>query len=89
MTEVPNIKVSKGLIAKLREAGLLDEIALRNLYIKKQFLKRCKKYKKQTKKQIIKTIAEELGMEPDTVDNIIYQKLTRKKPLLIQIDEIT
>ena len=84
----PNIKISEKLLSDLRAAGLIDEVMLRNLYIKKEFSRRSKNRKLGSKKTVIKKLAKELNMRPETIGNIIYQKHNRKKPIIINIKEL-
>lgn len=91
MIKVPDIKLSKKQIEDLRKVGLLDEIALRNLWIKKEFVRRSRRSKlpkNKSKKIIVQNIANKLGMDPQRVRIIIYQRLVRKKPLIIPIDKL-
>jgi uncharacterized membrane protein len=84
----PNIKISVNMLSKLRAAGLIDEVMLRNIYIKKEFVKRSGKPNKCSKNQTIKGIAAELFMAPKTVKAVIYRRKHRKKPFLTNIKEL-
>jgi hypothetical protein len=81
------IVLTKKQLDELRSAGIIDELALRNLYIKREYCKRNARYN-ETKEFIMQEIADELGLGFSTVKNIIYQKVKRKKPLMICVKEL-
>lgn len=63
-------------IEKFRKAGLLNETAVRNLEIRKEFERRVVLQKKK-KYIIIEELAEEMNMEPGTVNSIVYRRNQR------------
>lgn len=86
------IKVTKEEIKKLRALGLLDEITLRNLKIKKTFYqlkgkRRKGKKKKMSSAEAVRIIAADLNMEQSSVRKAIYGKYS-KKPLFSPVQEI-
>lgn len=82
------IKISKKELDKFRKLGIVDEIALRNLFFKKEIEKRSAQEGK-TVGDVIEEVAEENCLAPDTVRAIFYYKESRKKDYTAPIQDIT
>jgi hypothetical protein len=77
------------IFAKLKESGLINEIALRNIYIRNEYKKR-KKNKKDGEKNldIRMQLCEELTMSLGTLEEILYSKKTRRKEVNFDLEKI-
>jgi hypothetical protein len=82
-----HIILSKELLEDLRQLNILDEIALRNEAIIREFYKRLKKGK-QRKGEIKIQLAEEYNLGYKLIDYIVYQKKRRRKPPCNPIREL-
>jgi len=79
------MKLSSEEITKLRELGVLDEIALRDEYIRRLYKQRKGNIKVDDFKRMV---ADEFDMSISTVDSILYRKETRKKKPQKMINEL-
>lgn len=79
------MKLSSEEITKLRELGVLDEIALRDEYIRRLYKQRKDNMKIDDFKQMV---ADEFDISISTVDSILYRKETRKKKPQKMIKEL-
>ena len=79
------MKLSSEEITKLRELGVLDEIALRDEYIRRLYKQRKDNMKIDDFKQMI---TDEFDISISTVDSILYRKGTRKKKPQKMINEL-
>jgi hypothetical protein len=71
---------------KLRENKLIDEIALRNLWIKKEYGRRIKNKKPGERKIAIRNkLCEELNISEGLMQEILYSKKSRKKGVNFEI----
>ena len=79
------MKLSSEEITKLRKLGVLDEIALRDEYIRRLYKQRKGNIKLDDFKQMV---ADEFDMSISTVDSILYRKEPRKKKPQKMIKEL-
>jgi hypothetical protein len=95
MNQKEKIILSADLLKKLRELDVIDEIALRDEAIKREYFRRLKESlssgggnKKKKKIEIKTQLAEEHSLKYETIDQIVYRKQRRKKPLPNLIKEL-
>jgi len=81
------IKIDEKQLEEFRNLGIIDEIGIRNYYIRKEIDKRCRETKKK-KALIIEDLSKELFMTKEAVREIYYRKQSRNKPFLKLIKKI-
>ncbi len=80
------MKLTEDDLSILRKLGILDEIGVRNYYIRNKINKKISEGNKITLSII--EVAKELNMSEDTVHDIYYRKQKRNKEYFYKVKEI-
>ena len=80
------IKLTSKQLGELRRLGIVDEIGIRNYWIKQEADRRSRQSK--SKNAAIEEIAAELNMTPEIVHDIYYRKSKKEKPVFDRLKEI-
>jgi hypothetical protein len=73
------IKLSKKYLEPLRKLGVINELRLRDIHIKREFRRRVKKNPNKRKKEIKEELAEEFCMGLERIESILFDKSHSKK----------
>lgn len=73
------IKLSKKYLEPLRKLGVINEVRLRDIHIKREFRSRVKKNPNKMKKEIKEELAEEFCMGLERIQSILYHKSQSRK----------
>lgn len=87
-----DLQIAPEELKKLRELGIIDEVALRNVVMKKEFRQKCKinleeKGKPEARKEI-ERLSALFNLGEKAVSRIVYCRKPRKKSFITFIEEI-
>ena len=76
------IKITAKELEKFRQLGIINEVALRNIHIKRQYRRLKRTYPERTK-ELKEALANEYHLSMDMIRSILYDKRYSQKQDII------